>query len=600
MFAGAARDGAPHCVVDWYPVFFMRIPLSPYVQRAGVASQDAAVSQPASSSLPNLALFHSSDNPLESPPRWLAQRGVASFRSSHRPGRQMQKWQQWALDRPQENRAEALRRLEGSLDTGILNLADLGLSALPEPLPEGTTSLYADRNQLNRLPDTLPDTLTTLTLSENHLICLPESLPRGLATLEVSRNQLVRLPERLPASLKYLYVCDNRLARLPDPLPRSMRTLVVSNNPLQFLPSTLPPSMSYLAATYNQLTTLPENTLRLPQDTEIDVTNNPLRPFVHNQLMRACREPDYRGPHIYFSMSTGVPEARVRLLREAAAGWLKDDPAAASWCEFENEPHASDFARFLDRLAETLNAGDTDFNASVAVLIKHLGSQPALRGASFAISAGATASCEDRVSLTFNEMKKMQLAFQVETGDYDHRLDELITLGRGMFRLDRLEEIAREKVDQLDFVDEVEVYLAFQVKLRERLDLPVATPDMRFFSVSWVTEQDLIDAETRVKNFEARDFFSYLATSWSPWQAMLKRLDPTWHAAAQERLIDAMSEDFSTRLAARLRSLNLENDPDAERVIGVQVKEEIAREILGECTRVFLTARGLSIEALIT
>ncbi|WOH85440.1 NEL-type E3 ubiquitin ligase domain-containing protein [Bradyrhizobium sp. BEA-2-5] len=49
----------------------------------------------------------------------------------------------------------------------------------------------------------------------------------------------------------------------------------------------------------------------------------------------------------------------------------------------------------------------------------------------------------------------------------------------------------------------MEVYLAYQVKLRERLKLQLLAPDMRFFRASYVIQDERAAAETRVREEEA-------------------------------------------------------------------------------------------------
>jgi hypothetical protein len=73
----------------------------------------------------------------------------------------------------------------------------------------------------------------------------------------------------------------------------------------------------------------------------------------------------------------------------------------------------------------------------------------------------------------------------------------------------------------------------------------------------------------------------------------MKRLDPTGHDQTQEALIDAMGDEFSNRLQARLEQEGLRGNSDAERELGAQVKSEISREIQGRRTHDFLQDRGL-------
>jgi hypothetical protein len=249
--------------------------------------------------------------------------------------------------------------------------------------------------------------------------------------------------------------------------------------------------------------------------------------------------------------------------------------------------------QFLDRLGQTVNARDPQFRASVNEWLNHLAEQPQLRQNSFLVSEGATVSCEDRVSLTFNAMRKLRLASDVTQGAYDERLPDLISMARGMFRLDELERISRDHAASLTHGDPIEVYLAYQVHLRVPLSLPIDTADMRFFNASSVTLADLQRAESRVLEAERHEFANYLASDWQPWQAVMQRLAPEAFSQAQDELIEAMGDEFSTRLQSRLQALGLQNDSDAERTLGAEVRNEIAREINGRLTREILASRGL-------
>ena len=128
--------------------------------------------------------------------------------------------------------------------------------------------------------------------------------------------------------------------------------------------------------------------------------------------------------------------------------------------------------------------------------------------------------------------------------------------------------------------------------MREALALPPDTPDMRFFDVSGVSEQDLLDAQAGVLAAEKEGFADYLATAWQP---VLQRPEPQAHMAANKELIEAMGEPFANRLQTRLREDGLENDVDAARIVEPQVRAEIEREIKGQLTRDFLDRQRLEI-----
>lgn len=387
------------------------------------------------------------------------------------------------------------------------------------------------------------------------------------------------------------------LTSLPEHLPPGLTELSFNYNQSTCPLENLLASPATIDLSNNQLTSLPENiTTRFGSNCNIDLTGNPLPERVRSNLHAAMNAPNYHGPRIHFSMAGFARNQVVTPLPEAVACWYAPaDQAAATqqWSAFSNEPHAQDFSNFLSRLHSTVNSDSPQFKRNIAEWLAHLADHPSLRNDSFVISQDASTSCEDRVSLSLNTMKNARLTADVERGDYDDRLPELMTLAKGMFRLDQLEGIARQKVASLHFVDEIEVHLAYQVKLREPLALPVATADMRFFNVSYVSEQDLTDATAQVQTAEREHFPDFLASQWQPWQSVLQRLAPERHAQTQDQLIEAMGEPFEQRLQQRLQADGLQNDPDARRQMGPQVTADINREIKLPMTRDFLAERGL-------
>ncbi len=539
------------------------------------------------------------------------------------------------------NRAEALNmmsawRLQDRPDQR-LQLQGLDLTSLPDHLPPGVRHIHAPDNQLRRLPDHLPDSLERLDVGHNQLKELPSELPASLNHLDASDNLLTRLP-RLPALLESVNVRNNRLRTLPEDLPDGLLTLNVRNNKLRdlpplpiamdelylngnqlrSLPAALPPSLLFLDASENELVSLPDKlptglvrlslgsnhlsslpeyiTSQLGSGCRVHLNNNPLRESVRLHLNELVNAEGYQGPRITFSMAA-PPAAAPRPLPDAVADWyepIDQDAVRSTWETLSTEDGAVPFSQFLDRLRRTVNAGNPKFNQSTAEWLTHLAANPPLRSETLQICLGATTTCEDRVTLTFNDMQRARLVGDVERGHYDQRLPDLISLARGMFRLDQLDGAARAKVETLHFVDEVEVYLAYQVQLRERLQLPVDAPDMRFFDVSYVTQQDLDQAEHDVRAAERQGFADYLSTDWQPWQSVLNRLDPERYAAARSRLLAAMETTFEGRLNARLEDVNLENDIDAQRTLGPQVRSEIAHEIMDPLTKSFLANRNLS------
>lgn len=478
-----------------------------------------------------------------------------------------------------------------------LHLMANELVSLPAELPSRLRSLTVDGNQLTDLP-ALPATIEELSASNNQLTSLPD-LPARLRRLDVSENQLTSLPD-LPARLHYLDASDNQLTSLPE-IPARLRYLDVSENRLTDLPDTLSVGLEMLGASNNQLTGLPATLLtQLGGASSIDLRSNPIPAPVLADLASAMRGADYAGPQVLLSMPLQPVEHQPRLLHEVVADWLADEPGAVdAWQGFAEEPGAEDFARFLERLAGTVNYGHRPFRDQVAELLLQAAMRPALREQLFELANGSTASCEDRVTLTWNGMQTARLNADVKEGLYDNRLDQLLQYGRVMFRLEALDDIARETVSSLRRadpeanIDEIEVYLAYQTQLRDPLELRHIAPDMRFLNLADVTPDEVAKAETSVREQEATGLAEFLATRWEPWDTVVRRIAPDDHAAMRDRLADALEDEFPTRLNERLAEHGLTEDVDARRVVGAQILSEIAREIKGELMNRVLREHGL-------
>ncbi|MCP3476160.1 hypothetical protein NLM33_38745 [Bradyrhizobium sp. CCGUVB1N3] len=479
-----------------------------------------------------------------------------------------------------------LTSLPAMLPAGLraLHVHHNRLTGLPDTLPAGLVWLDAGRNQLTSLPEPLPAGLQTLNVGRNQLTSLPDTLP--LRTLHVSHNRLTSLPETLSAELQNLVVSNNQLASLPETLPAGLRTLEAACNRLTHLPETLPAGLELLDVTRNQLTSLPETMLtQLGPWCRVVLDDNPLPERVRTNLATAIREPGYAGPRVFFSIGGEAGPSQPPPLHAAVADWVGGEPEMiATWQGFAEEAGAQEYARFLDRLRRTVNYGSAAFRQAVSEDLQQVAMRPRLRELYFQQAFGASASCEDRITLAWNHMQSARLTADVEDGAYDDRLDQLIEQARVLFRLGVLDRIAREKVSSLRFVDEIEVYLAYQVKLRGRLKLQLLAPDMRFFNASYVTERDLAVAEMRVRHEEATQFDDYLATRWQPWETVLSRIEPEAHSAMQEQFLKAMEEELPNRVQQRLIADGLTGD-EAEIQLGALIRDQIASEIKGELTR---------------
>ncbi|ECJ6129260.1 SPI-2 type III secretion system effector E3 ubiquitin transferase SspH2 [Salmonella enterica subsp. enterica serovar Mikawasima] len=460
-----------------------------------------------------------------------------------------------------------------------LSVSDNQLASLPA-LPSELCKLWAYNNQLTSLP-TLPSGLQELSVSDNQLTSLP-TLPSELYKLWAYNNRLTSLPA-LPSGLKELIVSGNRLTSLPV-LPSELKELMVSGNRLTSLPM-LPSGLLSLSVYRNQLTRLPESLIHLSSETTVNLEGNPLSERTLQALREITSAPGYSGPIIQFDMAGASAPRETRALHLAAADWLvparEGEPAPADrWHMFGQEDNADAFSLFLDRLSETENfIKDAGFKAQISSWLAQLAEDEALRANTFAMATEATSSCEDRVTFFLHQMKNVQLVHNAEKGQYDNDLAALVATGREMFRLGKLEQIAREKVRTLALVDEIEVWLAYQNKLKKSLGLTSVTSEMRFFDVSGVTVTDLQDAELQVKAAEKSEFREWIL-QWGPLHRVLERKAPERVNALREKQISDYEETYRMLSDTELRPSGLVGNTDAERTIGARAMESAKKTFL--------------------
>ncbi|MEY5306248.1 type III secretion system effector E3 ubiquitin transferase SspH2 [Salmonella enterica subsp. enterica serovar Corvallis] len=499
----------------------------------------------------------------------------------------------------EDNQLTSLPPLPSGLE--VLTVEDNQLTSLP-PLPAGLVVLTVSGNQLTSLPP-LPAGLQTLSVAGNQLTSLPP-LPAGLQRLLVAGNQLTSLPP-LPAGLQMLSVAGNQLTSLPllpaglelltlernpqlvrlPPLPEGLQTLSVDANPqLTRLPA-LPSGLQRLYARNNQLTRLPESITGLSSEASVNLEGNPLSERTLQALREITSAPGYSGPRILFDMAGASAPREARALHLAAAGWLvparEGEPAPADrWHMFGQEDNAAAFSLFLDRLSETENfMKDAGFKAQISSWLVQLAEDEALRAKTFAMATEATASCQDRVTLALHQMKNVQLVHDAEKGQYDNNLAALVATGREMFRLEKLEQIAREKAGTLALADDVEVYLAYQNKLKKALGLTSVTAEMRFFGVSGVTVSDLQAAELQVKAAEKSELREWIL-QWGPLHSVLERKAPERVNALREKQISDYEETYRMLSDTELRPFGLVGNTDAERTIGARAMESAKKTFL--------------------
>jgi len=134
-------------------------------------------------------------------------------------------------------------------------------------------------------------------------------------------------------------------------------------------------------------------------------------------------------------------------------------------------------------------------------------------------------ACSDKPSWALNEMHLVGLISKAG-GD----LRALRSLGERVMRLNVVRAKAAEVVRRTNAergpsqpsVDDVCVYLRFEIDLRKRLDLPLAVTKMKFYSYMQIPDEDLEDAVSRALSIGEEEKRLWFA-NWEPWTKAVRQ-----------------------------------------------------------------------------
>jgi len=482
---------------------------------------------------------------------------------------------------------EALTRIPG---LQLLNLSDNCLTRLPDSIGdcENLQELIACRNEITELPASIAALfrLQYLDLNTNRLHSLPECFTgmTSLEALDVAHNALTTLPKSLgdARNLAYLIAAHNQLTALPDELcfASELADIAVEHNQITALPmgiATLE-GLVRLDLSNNQFTQIPPPPFN-GLDCEIWMINNPL---AEGEVERYRALPE-RGHLVLSDIDRESHSDRVATpLAPALARWREHIPELPDrpW-HHAPHPNAEHFGGWLSELRETREfANDSTRDQlieRVRGVLREMDSNETLRETLLHVAHEATATCTDNVILGLNNMEMACQNEHAARGELSE--SQVMDLGRRMFRVQSLNQIAERHVARQEAEgirsDPVEVHLALQVRLRERLNLPVSTRTMQFAPLAALRDSQVDSAGREIEALEEpspRPFVhafdtliekldsdtppmlddreprhalaEHLAVHYQPWQAHVSRHnrdDAERHSERMHRYIDWLS-----------------------------------------------------------
>ncbi len=382
-----------------------------------------------------------------------------------------------------------------------LDLSGNQITRLPDSIGGLTelSQLSLWNNQLVGLPESIGSLakLDELDLSDNQITQLSDSIGSltGLSQLGLSNNQLVRLPESIGNlnNLRLLDLSDNLLADLTESIGNlsRLRQLDLSNNQLTELPQSIGglTGLSGLSLSNNQLSELPESIGSMTRLDELRLWNNQLIP----------------SPESIDDLLNNVFEQSPMTLERSVRRYcshIKTEDLDS----LEHTENAASFADLLSRLGNTAEGRLAGFSDRVAFVIETLARPDGteLRASCFLQAREGLSSCVDRVAIAFSDI---EVACQV------HRIlrdnggqGEIARLLRGGFRISALDRFARNDIaGRQGDIDDIEILMAYRVRLREALDLPFKTHAMYCADFAYVDQETLDRAMAYVLELEQAD-----------------------------------------------------------------------------------------------
>lgn len=115
--------------------------------------------------------------------------------------------------------------------------------------------------------------------------------------------------------------------------------------------------------------------------------------------------------------------------------------------------------------------------------------------------AATPLNCDDAAAASFSNLEVLTHIHEASKGVENRQLtaEQLLKLGKGLFRLDQVERYARSHSVGHPSADPLEVSLAFRIGLADELDLPGQPRHMRFGQLAEVTSKDLAAAADQVR-----------------------------------------------------------------------------------------------------
>jgi Leucine-rich repeat (LRR) protein len=361
-----------------------------------------------------------------------------------------------------------------------------------------------DYNHITKIPYTIGklENLKTFNIESTRVTELPDTICniKSLKRLNLNNNRITRLPNNIgnlinltDLSLEYIPITS-----LPDSICDlfELKELILSGCELETLPNDIGQlsNLIQLDIDDNNLTSLPESIFELDRHCEIFVSVDNFSPLNIERL----QQPRNYGPNIEIDMGgNGITQVADPY------NWLKYTDIDHDDVCWEQALKVNGLDVFLTKLSETAEYEQAPrcLSYKIVEIMNNLNNNQQLREQVTAIMFEANRSCCDRITFALNQIEVLCKIY-----NNNKSANETIDLILGIDRIERLRVIAKHKVDKLKqqhiATDEVETYLIYQTRLKDKLNLPTYANLMMSSDIACVTDNDIEKAYNTIINNE--------------------------------------------------------------------------------------------------
>ncbi len=250
------------------------------------------------------------------------------------------------------------------------------------------------------------------------------------------------------------------------------------------------------------------------------------------EVQERLRTSDHPGIQFSYSHRAAETSREFTSIEEGLRFWadkakMRDTP------QITIENHLDQVLLFLSRLMNTAEYNNLKTREFLAVRILEVFAKMSqdheMKDRAVDCMFHGLATCDDRIITTLDEIELMLRVQELEERNLPE--EELRELGRSFLLLEMINIKAAEHVKTLTFVDELEVYLAFQIALKERFELPINTSNMIFRNCAQISDEELEKVGDAIEEACTEEKLESYLETWGPWMKLQKRNSfPLYHS----------------------------------------------------------------------